>query len=937
MNSKIKDIREKMLKEYLSSQLVYVEYTNYVENRIKNILIENGIKFQSINSRVKSYESLEKKLSENMINGINKNIRNLSDLSGVRVIFYDEEELKKFNNVLYEEFNVKSYKPSKDIIEYDGINITVSLKKDINKFKDLLCEIQLTTLLSHAMNEFGHNIIYKDIDELYSKDSQEYERIKNIFEDARKDILKVMGSLEFINKRVFSIKSGAKNIELLLGDNFKESLESVQSLNELEEIINKMIEVIPILNEYEDKYKRIYDSGIIKSIVIKFSDLPVESVKWLNYDTYEYKYGKLLEFLKSYKYLWLDEFKSIVYKLYLIAKDNNILNKFDKFIEELVVSDKVDSSKGIANYNIHEIIYATINDKNVEDYIRIKLAECFCDLNYNYCEEVEMNKISFVSNRVNPNESYKNKIYNAINIIFDILLSQNSREALKSLININADLERNSEIFDVNPIYDLFYDNYSSLDVYSKNELYKSVSAWKNTKLRKSKFYKKMKKDKIQYLYAMLFNHYIDEIPGSNYSEREEFRTNFLNEYISNFSEENIVEIISILNSMEIEEIKDAYIYNAGNFLIEIGSLKKYGPKIIEEKWNEYILLGILKSDKKYKFKILDKNMANKILTALFKTSYIDFYIIDNLILFIEEEKDENLKINIIKLLINSLDLINCNKYKKYILDNIKEYNQKKIGVMGDILYNPNTEKIIITDYTYEEICIIIENFRYSEFNRLDEFFLNDLFEKYPNDLRKLISFRINENPNSNLYNSYSHINLTECSNFDVERYNNLQLCIDILKSNDYYKVSNYIHYLVGEFNETLCEDILKYLNENDNYETYEIIIDLCRLFDASLACWKIYEYIIMKIDSNDKLINEIDCLLFNTGVVSGEYGIADSFYNKYLYFKGIKTKNEKLKLFVRNEENRFKVLYHDEKNKRDKDKIINDAKYRLENKKTGD
>lgn len=935
MTEEVIKVKNQMLQDYLSSQLNYVEFTSYIENKVKNILIENGIKYQSLSSRVKSYDSLKNKLTENIINGAHRNIKKINDLSGVRVIFYDEEELKKFNSIIYDEFNVMSYMPSESIMEYDGINITISLKNDFNKFKELLCEIQLTTLLSHGMNEFGHDIIYKDIDELKSKDGKEYEKIKNIFEEVRKDVLRIMASLEFINRRVYSIKSGAKNIEMLLGNDFKEKLILVNSFDELEEIINKMIEIIPLVNEYEEKYKKIYDSGMIYSIVKKFSELPVESAKLLNYDTYEYKYEKLLEFLHSYKYLWIDDFKSIISILYIIALDNKIMKKFDKFIEHLIISDKADSNKGFANYNIHEIVYATLFDKELDDYVRIKLAEYFCDINYNYCEEVGINKISFINNKVNPNEAYKEKIYKAIRVIFDIFINNNSDDALQSLININCDLERNTDIFEYNPIYDFFYNNYNQIDVYSKNELYKSVCAWKNTKLKKSKFYKKLINDKTQKLYAMLFNSFIDEIPGAKYNEKEEFRNNYLNEYVRKFEDSNIFEIVTILNTVDKKETNNSNIFNFGKFLIDVGSLKKYGKRILKKKWNEFILLGIIKQDKNYQFDIDDENKAYKIIQAMYLAENISPNVMKDLIMFSEKSKDEKLRIQILKLIFNNVNLVTHNEYKNYALNTLKQFNGIKTGIMGEILYNPKSEKRIIEEYSYNDICILLENFRYSEFNRLDEFFLNDLFEKYPEDLRTLLRQRLKDNPNSNLYNSYSHINLTNSKNYNEERYNNLKLCIELLGENDYYKISNYIHYLIGNYNDELGDDVLKYLKENDNHETYTKIVDLCRLFDVSISCWKIYEYLISKIDQNDKLLNEIECLLFNTGVVSGEYGIANDFYKKHLFFKNLKPKDKNVKDFVNKQIIRFKILYQDEKNRQDKDMIIKETKYNLANKNT--
>ena len=53
MPEKILKVKEQMLRDYLSSQLIYVEFTSYIENKVKNILIENEIRYQLLSSRFK--------------------------------------------------------------------------------------------------------------------------------------------------------------------------------------------------------------------------------------------------------------------------------------------------------------------------------------------------------------------------------------------------------------------------------------------------------------------------------------------------------------------------------------------------------------------------------------------------------------------------------------------------------------------------------------------------------------------------------------------------------------------------------------------------------------------------------------------------------------------------------------------------------------------
>lgn len=332
-------------------------------------------------------------------------------------------------------------------------------------------------------------------------------------------------------------------------------------------------------------------------------------------------------------------------------------------------------------------------------------------------------------------------------------------------------------------------------------------------------------------------------------------------------------------------------------------------------------------------YSLKNESEVNKIIDAMLKTGHTDLNVLNLLINYGENNRNEEIIIKIMKFILNNADLVSNKEYMIFCLNKIKNYNKNKIGIMGELLYNPRSQKKIIEDYNHDSICILLENFRYSEFKNLDEFFINDLFEKYPEDLRMLIKQKIEDNPNENLHNLYGQRNLAYCSNFNEERYNNLVLCLELLKKNNCYKISNYIHYLIGEFNKKLEEDILKYLIENDNYDSYVNVINLCRLFDVSTSCWKIYEHIISNIDTNDKLLDEIDFLLFNTGVVTGEYGIANSFNDKYNFFKNIKSKDKKVNNFIKKEASQFKDLYQNEKNKVDKEIIKNNTKYSLESK----
>lgn len=925
-----KKTKEDLLKEYLSLQLLYVDFTNYVENKIKNLLIEHNVRYQAVSSRVKSYDSLDKKLDVNIINAIHKNIKNLNDLSGVRIIFYDEVELKRFKTLVSDCFKIEYYKPSDDITKYDGTNITVSLKEKVSKFSGLKCEVQLTTLLAHAINEFGHDIIYKGADELKSKDKEEYEKIEEIFKDARNNVLKIYASLEVINRRVQSIRNGSKDVELIISDDIIREIESIQQFNDLEVIIEKMTEIIPLVNKDQDKYEKIKETKTVLQIVNKFGSIPHEDAVILNYDNYEYKYTKLLEFLQSYRYLWLEDFKPIMEILYVIAKDNDIVKRFDDFVENLLNSDNASSIRGYANYNIHERAFLLILDDSVCDHVRLRLAESYCDLEFHYCKNSSIDKLSLVRGKVPLSEEYKQHICQVITAILNMFFRNNSEEKIRTIININYGLERDSETFAENPIYDFFYKHYDEISIYYKNKLYESISQMAKSKFKTSKFYKKIKQDHIQVLFAMLFNYHIEEPIGATYAEKEEYRKKYLSEFIENFEAKNIEDICLILNELDIAETNTINMYRAGNYFFEIAHSTKYGKTILKKKWNEYILLGVMKRDIKYIPDTTDITAAVKIIKAMKVTQEVNKLLLNNLIKFVDKSQDCSAELELLKLIANNSKLNIEDDYKNYFLDKIENYNKKSVGIIGEVLVDFEAGKVIIDKYKKREINKLLKNYRYCEFGQLDEFFLNDLFEKYPDSLRKLFEWKAINYPKKDLFNSYNFIDLSGCANFQKELAKNLSLCVKILKSEKYFK-SNYIHYLLGKYNEGLESTILDYLEKNTDYEDYCAIVRMCDIYELSLKCWKVYEKIITNIDEGDKLLDEIDCNLFN-GVYTGRYGLANSFNEKYEFFAKLKSKNNKIMQFAKRETENYKILYHSEKNEQDKNSIMDEAKYELEN-----
>ena len=218
---KNEEMINKLLSQYINLQLEYVNFTNYMNSKIKNLLIENDIHYQSITSRVKDVESLKKKLYKlkSNIDILDGDIRNLNDLSGIRIIIYDRDEEDIIKRLLEEFFEIKMYSSPKE--NYDAINITISLKESsISKFNNMKCEIQIVVILSHALIEFGHDIFYKDKEELKKKDNEEYEKLKDLYDKSFEKVIQLETTMKLIKTRANNIKNGHYILNSIIEDEY---------------------------------------------------------------------------------------------------------------------------------------------------------------------------------------------------------------------------------------------------------------------------------------------------------------------------------------------------------------------------------------------------------------------------------------------------------------------------------------------------------------------------------------------------------------------------------------------------------------------------------------------------------------------------------------------------------------------------------------------
>lgn len=858
------EIKEDLLNQYLRLQLKYVDFEKYIKNKMENILIQEKIKYQNLTSRIKNIESLKKKIEKTSVQQMLKgNIQNMYDLCGLRIVLYDNQQFSKIYSLIENYFNIINC--TNERFEYNANNITIELKENI--FKNFRCEIQLVTVMSHNLIEIGHDIFYKDIDNLKEKDKMEYEELEEEYRKCVEDVYKLETRIDTLKQRKDNILENYKILNKIVSDECVEIIHKNRSMSKFYDICNEIMSVIPYLSRNNDKIKGLVEKKIILKLTKNLFDLDSESYIFSE----DFVFNNYLRVLTAYYNVWISDSDIILDLLikYIELKNNpRIERDFFNAIETIINKD-INNEEWAMFLSIKNWIVKS----EEQPYYRIKMINSIIKNNIEYMKPINYKSFNLTRKEIIYNGKGKELLKEVYNFACNIFLKNQKKNIYSELIYITYNFD-----FFANDILKFFYDNYEKIhDIYRYDLLRKIYYSFKETTLN-SKYYEKIKSDNFYSTWKYLCYDYFDEyVEGGDKKQIERRAKIALNRYIKNInsiSQNEIKRLVKNYNKMEHEGINIIYDFKKVLFLIG----KKYNKalQVYYKNKNEYIYLGLRSKGER-----IEKRTDIKVLKAvnnIFVKKVFDEYLES------EERKVEkdNLICNII---------INRNKKKKEELFNIiKFYNEQGQALLYNNIY---FNKEFLEKLNEEQCMQILNNYficilKQKKSICLDINLLN-IFSYYPIQCREFFDQVVKNKKTREM--DFRKIYIYEAKNYEQERKYNLKLVIKWIKEYGYHNIYKFYDSIIKIGDKELIFDLLEIVDETNDDNDLNAIAILVNHIRLGIEKWTIVRKILLK--SSDKQVEEnLYKAMIETGVVS-------SLYQAY------KSKREEIKKVKNEEKNR--------------------------------
>lgn len=344
--------RSTILSEFREKESLFHDFKLKLHILVSELLKENHKRVHQLTSRLKDEVSLKDKIirKDNKYQDINS----ITDLVGLRIITYFEDEVDGISEIIKREFDIDELnsvdkrKKDFDRFGYSSLHYVVSLSAarlsltEYKKFKGLKAEIQIRSILQHAWAEMEHDLGYKNSEGIPSVVKRDFSRVSALLETA---------DIEFINLRS-SLEKYKHHIDLMIKNNDDNTPIPIDNIS---------------LNTY------IKNSDIVKDIDEKIAkELNISLNSSLNYDI-----SLRLVFLGINNILDLDK---------LLKENENDIIK----IAKAFMNKQESSYRGISVFALPYVLVAKTKDKNEilhftnkffgakhSEYVAQKLIDCY--------------------------------------------------------------------------------------------------------------------------------------------------------------------------------------------------------------------------------------------------------------------------------------------------------------------------------------------------------------------------------------------------------------------------------------------------------------------------------------------------------------------------------------------------------------------------------
>lgn len=315
---------KKILKEFDNSKNLYSDFTTKCQTLIVDLLKNEGINFHQITQRVKERNKLERKILKK--NHKYSVLSEITDIAGIRIITYFEDEVDKIAKIIETEFQIdKENSIDKRQLEddkfgYRSLHYVISFNNDrsilseYKNFINLKVEIQIRTILQHSWAEIEHDIGYKGEIEIPQFAKRSFSRIAALLETADIEFVKLKSVLnKYEHSITKEIKTAPENIGL-----DKTSLESFIKTNiTLTEYNKKIIEYSKVT---------IYEFENYNDLIGRLNSIGIKTIRELNAALIKYAAESLNSFKKmhpQHERLSSCSRATFLYHLYYVLRDLN--------------------------------------------------------------------------------------------------------------------------------------------------------------------------------------------------------------------------------------------------------------------------------------------------------------------------------------------------------------------------------------------------------------------------------------------------------------------------------------------------------------------------------------------------------------------------------------------------------------------------------------